>query len=106
MIGLFPDGDQKTVMHSPEIKEFIQEQSALFWYTPEDKKGEISLEYLTETILNYGDMQSVKKLIALLGMKKVADIFFGSVHLSDRRKGNYHDLTLNYFTLLFHRYAQ
>ena len=37
-------------MHSPEIKEFIQEQSALFWYTPEDKKGEISLEYLAETM--------------------------------------------------------
>ncbi len=37
-------------MHSPEIKEFIQEQSALFWYTPEDKKEEISLEYLAETM--------------------------------------------------------
>ena len=50
VIGLFPDGDQKTGMHSPEIKEFIQEQSALFWYTPEDKKEEISLEYLAETM--------------------------------------------------------
>jgi hypothetical protein len=92
-------------VHSPELKQFIRDHSALFWYTPENKKEEISPEFLVETILNYGDIQGVKQLIALLGMKKVADIFFYSINLSDRRKGNYHDLTLNYFTLFFHRYA-
>jgi len=43
-------------MNSPEIKQFIHEHSNLFWYTPEDKKEEISTEFLVETILNYGDL--------------------------------------------------
>ena len=92
-------------MNSPEIKAFIRENKTLFWYTPEDKKEEISLEFLVETILNYGDLKSVKKLMELIGIKKVAEIFFYSINLSDRRKGNFHDLTINYFTLLFTRYA-
>lgn len=92
-------------MNSPEIKEFIRQHSNLFWYTPEDKKEEISLEFLVETILNYGDKESVLHLFQLLGIKKVAEIFFHSISLSDRRKGNYHELTLNYFTLVFGKYA-
>ncbi|MBN1199015.1 MAG: hypothetical protein JXA23_06665 [Bacteroidales bacterium] len=91
--------------HSPEIKAFIREHSALFWYTPEDKKEEISEELLVEMILNYGDLDAIRKLIGLMGIKKVADIFFTSVNLSPRRKGNYFDTTLNFFTLFFQRYA-
>ena len=48
-------------MNSPEIKAFIRENSALFWYTPEDKKEEISPEFLVETILNYGSMEDANK---------------------------------------------
>ena len=93
------------VMNSPEIKQFIHEHSNLFWYTPEDQKENISQEFLVETILNYGDMDSVKQLITLLGIKLTAKIFFDSISLSDLRKENYHELTLNYFTLYFSRYA-
>jgi hypothetical protein len=93
-------------INSPEIKAFIREHSNLFWYTPEDKKEDISLEFLVETILNYGDMNAIRKLIKILGIKKVAEIFFNTVNISERRKGNFHDLTLNYFTLLFRKYAQ
>jgi len=39
-------------MNSPEIITFIRENTALFWYTPEDKKEAISPEFLVETILN------------------------------------------------------
>ncbi|MEI7727898.1 MAG: hypothetical protein WCK09_22515 [Bacteroidota bacterium] len=92
-------------MNSPEIKQFIHEHSNLFWYTPEDQKENISQEFLVETILNYGDMDSVKQLITLLGIKLTAKIFFDSISLSDLRKENYHELTLNYFTLYFSRYA-
>jgi hypothetical protein len=89
----------------PEIKQLIRENSNLFWYTPEDQKENISEEFLVETILNYGDLNAVKKLITLLGIKKTADVFFDSINLSDRRKGNYQELTINYFTLFFRRYA-
>jgi hypothetical protein len=91
--------------HSPEIKAFIQRHSPLFWYTPEDKKEEISEEFLVETILNYGDINSVKELISLMGINKISKIFFDTISQSERRKGNYHELTLNYFTLLFKPYA-
>lgn len=43
-------------MSNPEIKQFIRENSSLFWHIPDDKKEEISKEVLVETILNYGDM--------------------------------------------------
>jgi hypothetical protein len=89
----------------PEIKQLIRENSNLFWYTPEDQKENISEEFLVETILNYGDLNAVKKLITLLGIKKTARVFFDSINLSDRRKGNYQELTINYFTLFFRRYA-
>ncbi len=92
-------------MNSPEIKQFIKENSALFWYIPENKKEEISPEVLVETILNYGDLSAVKKLFTLFGIKKVAEIFFNSINISERRKGNFHELTINYFTHLFKRYA-
>lgn len=92
-------------MHSPEIKAFIRDHSALFWSIPEDKKEEISEAALVETILNYGDMESVRKLFSLIGMKKVAAVFFKSIQQSDRKRGNYHELTINFFTLFFHRYA-
>ena len=92
-------------MNSPEIKAFIRQHSNLFWYTPEDKKEEISPEFLVETILNYGDLSATIQLFKILGIRKVAEIFFDSIALSSRRKGNYHELTINYFTLVFRKYA-
>jgi len=92
-------------MNSPEIKAFIRENAHLFWYTPEDKKEDISEELLVETILNYGDINAVKKMLDLLGTKKTANIFFQSINQSERRKNNYQELTINYFTIFFKRYA-
>lgn len=93
-------------MNSPEIKQFIREHSNLFWYTPEDRKEDISNEFLVETILNYGDKDAVIQLFRLLGINKVAELFFTSINRSTRRKGNYHEITVNYFTHVFRKYAQ
>ena len=92
-------------MNSPEVKAFIRQHSNLFWYIPEDKKEDISSDVLVEFILNYGDMKAVKELFSIFGIRNVADVFFNSINLSERRKGNYNELTLNYFTLLFNRDA-
>jgi hypothetical protein len=92
-------------MNSPEIKTFIRENSHLFWYTPEDKKEEISHEFLVETILNYGSMDNVLQLFRLLGIKHVAEIFFNSINLSARRKGNYYPEIYHYFSLVLKKYA-
>lgn len=92
-------------MNSPEIKQFIRDHSHLFWYTPDDRKEDISEEFLVETILNYGDLNAVIRLFDLMGIRKVAGIFFNTINLSDRRKGNYQELTINYFTQVFRKYA-
>jgi hypothetical protein len=89
-------------MNSPEIKAFIRDNRSLFWYTPEDKKEDISLEFLVETILNYGDMNTIKTLIGILGIKEISRIFFSA---KGRQKLNYYPEIYNYFSLLFSRYA-
>jgi hypothetical protein len=92
-------------MRSPEIKQFILEHSDLFWYTPQEKKDGISDELLVETILNYGDMKAFIQLIHLMDINNVADLFFSSINMSERRKANYSELTINYFTHIFKKYA-
>ncbi len=92
-------------MRSPEIKKFIDDHQYLFWYTPQPKSEKVTDELLVETVLNYGNMDDLRGLFATMGINNVARIFFDSINKSERRKGNYHELTLNYFTLLFNRYA-
>lgn len=92
-------------MRTPEVKDFIRSHEALFWYAPEDKCETVSDELLVETILNYGDMDAVKQLFKLMGIENVAKIFFDAIGGSERRGNNFHELTRNYFTLLFKKYA-
>jgi len=89
-------------MNSPDIKQFIREHSNLFWYTPEDKKEEISHEFLVETILNYGDLQSVKQLINIMGLDSLAEIFSG---LEGRKKLNYYPEIYHFFSILVNKHA-
>jgi len=89
-------------MNSPEIKSFIRQHSSLFWYTSEDKKEEISQEFLVETILNYGDMDDVRKLIQIMGIKRLTEIFSG---LQGRKKMNYYPEIYHFYSILIQRYA-
>lgn len=59
-------------MNSPEVKQFIRDNSSLFWYIPEEKKEDISHELLVETILNYGDLNSVRQLFHIIGFKNLS----------------------------------
>ena len=89
-------------MNSPEIKQFISEHSNLFWYTPEDKKEEISPEFLVETILNYGDMDAVRTLIKIIGIERMSEIFSG---VQGRKILNYYPEIYNFFSILVKKYA-
>ena len=89
-------------MYSSEIKEFIREKSSLLWSVPEDKKEEVSPAVLVETILNYGSMDDVRKLIRLMGMEEVARVFFS---VKGRQKLNYYPEIYHYFSLVFKKYA-
>ena len=84
------------------LKEFIKENSSLFWYIPEKEKENINHDVLVEFILNYGNEKSVKKLFDLLGIENVADIFH---KLTKRKRVNFFPPVVNYFNLYFKRYA-
>ncbi|MDP2423939.1 MAG: hypothetical protein Q8M23_06300, partial [Bacteroidales bacterium] len=60
-------------MDSPEVKAYIRKHSNLFWYIPDEKKEGISEDVLVEFILNYGDMNAIRDLFGLIGIKKVAE---------------------------------
>ena len=90
-------------MNSPEIKEFIRQHSNLFWYTPEDKKEEISNEVLVEFILNYGDLNDIRKLFKIIGIERMSEIFSS---LQGRKILNYYPEIYNFFSILIQRYAQ
>lgn len=87
------------------LKQLIESNKQLFWFTPEDKLDQIGEDQLVETILNYGDEKAVKELLNILGTNQVAAIFKKHINLSDRRKNNYHELVSNFFQLYFKRHA-
>lgn len=88
--------------HTEEIKSFIRDREELFWYVRSDAKEHISVEYLIETILNYGTLNDVKAMIELLGIRTIADIFFQQ---STRQRHNYFPRVKQFFTLYFRRHA-
>jgi len=92
-------------MRSIKLKQYIEARKHLFWYSPAPKSDTVSDELLVEIILNYGSMDDVRELFSIMQINNVAKIFFDSINKSERRKENYHELTRNYFTLFFNRYA-
>ncbi|MCC8113515.1 MAG: hypothetical protein LIP03_05875 [Bacteroidales bacterium] len=89
-------------MAEERLKEFINAHRSLFWYTPEAEKENISPGLLVETILNYGTMDDVRSLFHIMGIEKVADIFYSA---KGRQKLNYYPEIYNFFDLVFKRYV-
>lgn len=89
-------------LNSPEIRQFIRKNSNLFWYIPEDKKQDISLGLLVETILNYGNRASVKELFEQIGIEKAAEVFGEQVK---KKRNNYFLPVKHFFQLYFARHA-
>ena len=92
-------------MRDEAVKAYIRERGDLFWYSPDDKGETVSDELLVEHILNYGTMADVQELFRVMGLQRVAEVFFHSIGLSERRRNNYFPATANFFTLLFNRYV-
>jgi len=84
------------------LKAYIRENGHLFWYTHENRKEDISHEFLVETILNYGNLNQIRSLIDILGKKEVSEIFFNA---AGRKKLNYFPEIYNFFSLYFKRHA-
>ena len=92
-------------MRTQVVKDYIDRHQELFWYSPSPKSEKVSDDLLVETILNYGTMNDVRELFKIMGIQKVAKLFFDAISQSERRKNNYFELTENYFTLLFNKYV-
>lgn len=89
-------------MNNEDTKNFIKENSSLFWQVKKEDKENISLDALVEAILNYGNEKNIKKLFELVGIKKVAEIFRKQ---TSRKRVNYHKRTVHYFNLYFQKNA-
>ena len=72
----------------------------MIWYTRDFKH--LSEEAALEAVLNYGDFDDVKKMFAILGIKKAAGIFKKQI---SQRRNNYRPKIKNYFNLYFKKYA-
>jgi hypothetical protein len=87
---------------TPELKKFIEDRQALFWYAPPPKSETVSDELLVETILNYGQMEDIRAMFRITGVGKVASVFKG---MSGRKKLNFYPEIYHYFHLFFEKYA-
>ncbi len=89
-----------TKKEQPIIQSLIEANKELFWFIPEAKKKNISIDVLVEFVLNYGDYDSTKQLLDSLGGPRVAEIFFSHMQ-SERKAGNYFPEIRRYFTEYF-----
>ncbi|MBQ3323347.1 MAG: hypothetical protein IJG81_00710 [Muribaculaceae bacterium] len=84
-------------------EQIIKKHWNLFWYTPEDQRLNISDALLVERILNDGTLDDCRELVATIGGKRVAEVFFAS---KGRQKANYYPEIYHFFSLVLKKYAQ
>jgi hypothetical protein len=81
---------------------FIADYQQLFWYFDKSKLDSISDAVLVEFILNYGDLEAVKRLFEVLGKEKVAKEFAKAIR---NNRNNYFPQVSNFFNLYFRKYV-
>lgn len=82
------------------VGDFIKKRKYLVWST-RNYDG-LSTEAIVEAVLNYGDFDDIRKMISILGMKKVAGSFRKQIR---RRRNNYDPKIMDYFKRYFQKYA-
>lgn len=83
-------------------EHLIDKHQNLFWYTPSEKRHQISDDLLVETVLNEGTLDDYRELMQTLGSHRVAEVFFSA---KGRKKANYYPEIYHFFSLLLARYA-
>ena len=82
------------------ISNFIKKRPYLVWGTR--NYDNLSEEAIVENVLNYGDINDVKEMFSILGIKKSAIIFKKQI---SQKRNNYRPKIKNYFNLYFKKYA-
>jgi hypothetical protein len=86
-----------------QLKAFLEENKNLFWYTNKANLNELSDEAIVEFVLNYGNYKAVKDLLGIMGINRVAEVFYNSV--APGRRVNYFQPVIHFFDLYFKRHA-
>lgn len=84
-----------------KLKKFMKARKHLVWYVKNPEN--LNLESIVEHTLNYGDWDDVQKLIKIIGIKKMAEVFRKQT-IGPRL--NYRPEVINYFKLYFNKYAK
>jgi hypothetical protein len=84
-----------------ELKKYMRARKHLVWYVNDPEN--LNSESIIEHTLNYGDWDDVQKLIKIIGIKKMAEIFKKQ---TSGFRTNYDNKTKNYFSLYFNKYAK
>ena len=82
------------------ISNFIKKRPYLVWGTR--NYDNLSEEAIVENVLNYGDIDDIKEMFSILGVKKSAIIFKKQI---SQKRNNYRPKIKNYFNLYFKKYA-
>ena len=90
-------------MNRQSLQDLINENGILFWSVSKKDLVNLSPEVVVETFLNYADINQIKKMIEIIGIQRVAEIFYNQIK---NARVNYHKRTINFFILYFNRHAQ
>ena len=89
-------------MLSDALYDFISKRKHLIWYVRDYRA--LSEESVVEAVLNLGNWRDFQELVRLLGIEKVASMFYKQLR-TGRQRGNYYPDVVNYFTLYFKKHA-
>ncbi len=85
------------------MSAIIGQHKHLFWWVPENKLTQLSIDAVVEAVLNNGDERAVRHIFDILGVEKVAEIFYRQ---TSGKRINYRPRTINFFRSYFQRHAQ
>ncbi|MCX6766598.1 MAG: hypothetical protein NT170_02345 [Candidatus Moranbacteria bacterium] len=94
---------KKATKTSKELQKFIKKRKGLVWYVKD--VTELGEESIVEHILNYGDWKDVQEMIRIMGIKRVAKIFWKESKPKRWGRTNYRPEIRHYFNLYFKKYA-
>ena len=83
-----------------QARQIIRDNPPLIWSTQSYEA--LPIESVVEAVLNYGSWDELQKLISVIGVQEVAQIFD---RLNNHPRSNLHKLTRNYFQHYFAKYA-
>lgn len=85
------------------LSQLVQDNRPLFWSIGEKNLDKIDDFSVVETILNFGDLSSVKELFEVMGLSEVSQIFYSQL---SAKRNNYYPQVSHFFDLYFTRHVQ